>query len=164
MGVLFGYDMVYDMMKSRQKDLHKGAHARAYKEVVAMTNCVALLGRYEDRSKSALEMLRLVTASMPDDEGMTFESFGFKRGDYVRVSGKASERESRRRLEEALAGARVPRLDNGEEEVVEDDSAPPLFAEVQSSDKGQKREGFPFDVEAKFVVEEDDKSGKGKSK
>ena len=164
MGVLFGYDTVYDMMKGRQKDLHKGAHARAYKEVVAMTNCVALLGRYEDRSKSALEMLRLVTASMPDDEGMTFESFGFKRGDYVRVSGKASERESRRRLEEALAGARVPRLDNGEEEVVEDDSAPPLFAEVQSSDKGQKREGFPFDVEAKFVVEEDDKSGKGKSK
>ena len=165
MGVLFGYDMVYDMMKGRQKDLHKGAHARAYKEVVAMTNCVALLGRYEDRSKSALEMLRLVTASMPDDEGMTFESFRFKRGDNVRVSGKASERESRRRLEEALASARVPRLDSGEEEVVEDDSAPPLFAEVKSSDKGQKREGsFPFDVEAKFVVEEDEKSGKGKAK
>lgn len=166
MGVLFGYDMVYDMMKNRQRDLHKGAHARAYKEVVAMTNCVALLGRYEDRSKSALEMLRLVTASMPDDEGMTFESFRFKRGDTVRVSGKASERESRRRLEEALASARVPRLDADEKEDVDDDEdSPPLFAEVKSSDKGQKREGsFPFDVEAKFVVEEGEKSGKGKAK
>ena len=164
MGVLFGYDTVYDMMKNRQRDLHKGAHARAYKEVVAMTNCVALLGRYEDRSKSALEMLRLVTASMPDDEEMTFESFRFKRGDSVRVSGKASERESRRKLEEALASARVPRLVDGEEEVVDDETAPLLFEEVKSSDKGQREGYFPFDVEAKFVVEEVEKPGKGKSK
>ena len=165
MGVLFGYDMVYDMMKTRQRGLRKGAHERAYNEVVVMTNRVALLGRYEDRSKSALEMLRLVTASMPDDEEMTFESFRFKRGDSVRVSGKASERESRRKLEEALAAARVPRLVDGEEEVVDDETAPPLFEEVKSSDKGQKREGsFPFDVEAKFVVEKIEKPRKGKAK
>ena len=166
MGVLFGYDMVYDMMKDRQKDLHKGAHARAYKEVVAMTNCVALLGRYEDRSKSALEMLRLVTASMPDDEGMTFESFRFRRGESVKVSGKASDRENRRKLEEALVEARVPHFGEDGVDIEDDGEAPRLFeGGVKSSDKGQKREGsFPFDFEAKFLDSESEKSGKGKTK
>jgi len=165
MGVLFGYDMVYDMKRDSQKSLRKGKHAKAYKEVVAMTNCVALLGRYEDRSKCALEMLRLVTASMPDDEGMTFESFRFKRGDSVKVSGKASDRESRRKLEESLATAKVPRLVDEEDENADGAGRPLLFAEVKSSDKGQKREGsFPFDIEAKFPVEEVAKPEKEKGR
>ena len=161
MGVLFGYEIVYNMMRDHQKDLRKGAHARAYKEVLDMTNRVALIDRYEDRSTCALEMLKLVSDSLPDDEGMTFDFFRFRRGDGVYVRGKASERESWRQLEQALRAAQVPRP--GDDEPAED--APPLFAEVKPSDSSQNRDGlFPFTLEAKFPVAEEEGSEKGRSK
>ena len=76
-----------------------------------------------------------------------------------------SKRENRRKLEEALVAARLPRPDGeeGSDEVVVDEDAPQLFMEVKSSDRGQKREGsfFPFDIEAKFKTEEADKQEKG---
>ena len=165
MGVLFGYEIVYNKMRDHQKDLRKGAHARAYKEVLDMTNRVALIDRYEDRSTCALEMLKLVSDSLPDDEGMVFDSFRFRRGESVFVRGKASQRESWRQLVQALQTARVPRP--GAEEGEEDDSAPLLFDEngVKPSDSSQNRDGmFPFTIEAKFPVDENDDTGGRKSK
>ena len=164
MGVLFGYEIVFNMMRDHQKDLRKGAHARAYKEVLDMTNRVALIDRYEDRSTCALEMLKLVSDSLPDDDGMTFEFFRFRRGDSVFVRGKASQRESWRQLEQALRAAQVPRSGADGDEESEDD-APPLFAEVKPSDSSQNRDGmFPFTIEAKFPVAEEPGSNGGKSK
>ena len=169
MGVLFGYEIVYNMMKDHQKGLGKGAHAKAYKEVLAMTNRVALIDRYEDRSTCSLEMLKLVSDSLPaNDDGMVFESFRFRRGESVFVRGKASQRESWRQLEQALRAAQVPRP--GTEEDEEDVDAPPLFAEVKPSDSSQNRDGmFPFSIEAKFPVPEKEEpdgkeAGGGKSK
>ena len=164
MGVLFGYEIVFNMMRDHQKDLRKGAHARAYKEVLDMTNRVALIDRYEDRSTCALEMLKLVSDSLPDDDGMTFEFFRFRRGDSVFVRGKSSQRESWRQLEQALRAAQVPRSGADGDEESEDD-APPLFAEVKPSDSSQNRDGmFPFTIEAKFPVAEEPGSNGGKSK
>ena len=172
MGVLFGYEIVYKMMRDHQRDLGKGAHAKAYKEVVAMTNCVALLERYEDRSKCALEVLRVVTECMPpDDEGMVLESFQFKRDDGVTVSGKASINDSRRQLaEDNLSTATVPRLPRRDDEHdVEEESADEgggerLFAEVKRKDLRQNQGMFPFNIVAKFPVQEETKPEKGKSK
>ena len=162
MGVLFGYEIVFDQMRDHQKDLRKGAHAKAYKEVLDMTNRVALIDRYEDRSTCALEMLKLVSDSLPDDDGMTFDFFRFRRGDSVFVRGKASQRESWRQLEQALRAAQAPRP--GKEDEADDD-APPLFAEVKPSDSSQNRDGmFPFTVEAKFPVSKDEDSSGRKSK
>ena len=164
MGVLFGYEIVYNKMRDHQKDLRKGAHARAYKEVLDMTNRVALIDRYEDRSTCALEMLKLVSDSLPDDEGMTFDFFRFRRGDGVFVRGKASERESWRKLEQALRATQVAKVSE-DGEVETDEDAPALFSEVKPSDSSQNRDGlFPFTIEAKFPVVEEDKAEKGRSK
>ena len=127
-----------------------------------MTNRVALIDRYEDRSTCALEMLKLVSDSLPDDDGMTFDFFRFRRGDSVFVRGKASQRESWRQLEQALRAAQAPRP--GKEDEADDD-APPLFAEVKPSDSSQNRDGmFPFTVEAKFPVSKDEDSSGRKAK
>ena len=164
MGVLFGYEIVYNKMRDHQKDLRKGAHQRAYREVLEMTNRVALIDRYEDRSTCALEILRIVTECMPDDEGMTFESFKFKRGDGVTLRGKASTLESRRQLaEDSLSAVTAPRF-NEDGELVHDEDAPPLFAEVKTTSAPQSHGVFPFTIEAKFTVAEEDKPGKGKAK
>ena len=164
MGVLFGYEIVYNMMRDHQRKLRKGAHERAYKEVVAMTNRVALIERYEDRSTCALEMLKLVTDSLPEDEGMTLEFFRFRRGDGVFVRGKASERESWRNLEQALRAAKTPRL-REDGEIAPGEGSPPLFADVKPSDSSVNRDGFfPCNVEAKFHVPEEEKPEKGKAK
>ena len=163
MGVLFGYEIVYNMMRDHQRGLRKGEHERAYKEVQDMMNRVALIDRYEDRSLCALEMLKLVSDSLPDDEGMTFDSFRFRRNEGVFVRGKASQRESWRQLEQTLSAARAPRPDTEEEE--EDDDAPPLFSEVKPSDSSQNRDGmFPFTIEAKYPVPEKEETNGRKSK
>ena len=157
MGVLFGYEVVYNMMRDHQKGLRRGEHAKAYKEVLDMTNRVALIDRYEDRSTCALEMLKLVSDSLPDDEGMVFDSFRFRRGESVFVRGKASQRESWRQLEQALRAAPVPRPGKTEDD--EGYEAPLLFADVKPSDSSQNRDGlFPFTIEAKFPVPEKEES------
>ena len=157
MGVLFGYEVVYNMMRDHQKGLRRGEHAKAYKEVLDMTNRVALIDRYEDRSTCALEMLKLVSDSLPDDEGMVFDSFRFRRGESVFVRGKASQRESWRQLEQALRAAPVPRPGKTEDD--EGYEAPLLFTEVKPSDSSQNRDGlFPFTIEAKFPVPEKEES------
>ena len=157
MGVLFGYEVVYNMMRDHQKGLRRGEHAKAYKEVLDMTNRVALIDRYEDRSTCALEMLKLVSDSLPDDEGMVFDSFRFRRGEGVFVRGKASQRESWRQLEQALRAAPVPRPGKTEDD--EGYEAPLLFADVKPSDSSQNRDGlFPFTIEAKFPVPEKEES------
>ena len=161
MGVFFGYEAVYNHMRDSQKSLCKEKqHAREYKEVLDMTNRVALIDRYEDRSKCALEMLKLVSDSLSDDETMVIEYFKFRRGEDVSVRGKAPDRESWRQLDEALRAAPVPSPNGGDED---DEDRPLLFAEVKPTEGSQNRDGlFPFTVTAKFPVVEDDSAGGGK--
>ena len=125
-----------------------------------MTNRVALIDRYEDRSKCALEMLKLVSDSMADDDSMTIDQFRFRRGEDVFVRGKAPNRDSWRQLDEDLRAARVP-SPSGEAE--DDEERPQLFAEVKPTDGSQNRDGlFPFTIEAKFPASEEDGAGGGK--
>ena len=153
-GTGIGIEAFYKMKREHLRELRRGVHARAYREVVSMTNRVALIDRYEDRSTCSLEMLKLVSDSLPaDDDGMVFESFRFRRGESVFVRGKASQRESWRQLEQALRAAQVPR--SGAEDA--DVAAQPLFADVNPSDSPKNREGmFPFSIEAKFLDSEKD--------
>lgn len=161
MGVLFGYEAVYNHMRDSQKNLCKGKqHAREYREVLDMTNRVALIDRYEDRSKCALEMLKLVSDSLPQSETMVIEYFKFRRGEDLSVRGKAPDRESWRQLDEALRAAPVPSPNGGDEA---GDDSPKLFAEVKPTEGSQNRDGlFPFTVTAKFPASEDDGAGGGK--
>lgn len=157
MGVLFGYEVVYDQLRDRQKDLCK-KHARAFKEVEALTNRVALLDRYQDRSKCALEMLKLVSDHMPDGEDMKLEEFIFKRGEGVEVRGKAPDRDSEWKYEDALRNIQDPAWD-------EDNSGepPPLFPSVEAKGRSvQNKEGlFPFRLEAKFQAPNNDNGSTG---
>ena len=165
MGVLFGYEIVYNKMRDHLEQRRKGAHKIAYDEVAAMTNRVAIIDRYEDRSMCALEMFRIVTESMPDDEDMTFDSFRFIRGDSVTVRGKASSLESSRQLaEDNLSAMTVPRR-NEDGEIVFDEDGPPLFAEVKRTPSAVNSRGlFPFVIDAKFPVKKDEESPRGRSK
>ncbi len=61
------------------------AHQAAYKEVLNLQERVNLIGRYQDRSQSALEMLRLICTQM--NEGMTFQSLTYAQGDIIKLSG-----------------------------------------------------------------------------
>ncbi|MBQ4198582.1 MAG: hypothetical protein II649_01750 [Kiritimatiellae bacterium] len=160
-GVLFGYELAFNYMRDGQKALRKERrHAKAYKEVLDMTNRVALIDRYEDRSKCALEMLKLVSDSMADDDSMTIDQFRFRRGEDVFVRGKAPNRDSWRQLDEDLRAARVP-SPSGEAE--DDEERPQLFAEVKPTDGSQNRDGlFPFTIEAKFPASEEEGAGGGK--
>ena len=113
----------------------------------------------------ALEMFRIVTENMPDDDGMVFKYFRFTRGDGVTVRGEASSLESSRQLaEDNLSAMTVPRR-NEDGEIVFDEDGPPLFATVKRSPSPVNSRGlFPFVIDAKFPVAEEEEPTKGRSK
>ncbi len=92
---------VKPQMVKRQLDTLKvqlKAQQAAYQEVLALQSRVQLIERYQDRSYSALEILRLICLAKPD--AMTFKSFtyrqaetrqdleeGQKRSETLRVTG-----------------------------------------------------------------------------
>ncbi len=61
------------------------AHQAAYAEVLNLQERVQLIGRYQDRSLSALEMLRAICTKM--SPGMTFQSLTYLQGEIIKVSG-----------------------------------------------------------------------------
>lgn len=146
MGVLFGVEIVYDLMKDRQVELKKQPkHVRAFKEVAAMTNRVALIERYSDRAHCALESLKLVTDCLPDSEDMTFKSFRYVRGENVRVQGGARQREDLRVFIENL------------ERAVGEDEETRIFESVkQTGGETETRNGLRFAVDAFFPTVEDE--------
>lgn len=152
MGVLFGVDAVYDAMADRQKAMRQDpAHRRAFNEVSAMTNRVALIERYSDRAHSALEILKAVSDNLPDSESMTFRTFRYTRGDGVRVQGSAGEREELRTFTENLDGLTL----DGEDER--------LFAKVQQmGGENQTKKGIRYSIEALFHSDEQDANGGGR--
>ncbi len=145
MGVLFGYDAVYDFMTEHQKDLRKDRrHAQAFREVSDMKDRVALIERYSDRAHSALEILKAVSDSLPESEDMTFRSFRYARGESVRVQGNAGAREDVRTFTENLEGLAL------------DDEEENLFAKVQQTGgETQTKKGIRYAIEAFFPSEED---------
>lgn len=152
MGVLFGVDAVYDAMADRQKSMRQApAHRRAFNEVSAMTNRVALIERYSDRAHCALEILKAVSDNLPVSEAMAFRTFRYTRGDGVRMQGSAGEREELRTFTENLENLTL----EGEEEK--------LFAKVQQmGGENQTKKGIRYSIEALFHSDDQDANGGGR--
>ena len=77
---------IYDHL-GKVTALKLSAHRRVYENVLDLRDRVSLIQRYQDRSFSVLEMLRLVTLSK--SETMTFLSFTFRQKQSIRLTGLA---------------------------------------------------------------------------
>ncbi len=84
--VLFGVPAGYDFMTSRQKSMSK-QHSRQYRAVKEMQDKVKVVQKYSDHSRGALEIMRAVSESLPED--ITLNNWNFKREEGVRISGEA---------------------------------------------------------------------------
>ena len=154
MGVLFGYDVVYGFCTSRQKALQQEkGHRAALKNVTAMKDRVTLIERYADHAHGALEVLKIVSDTLPVAEDMTFRQFQYRRGESVRVNGTSGTREDIRSFTENLEAAAF------------EDSEAALFSKVQQSGgESQTKRGIRFSIECFFQQEEEDSAQKGRSK
>ncbi len=82
------------------------AQQAAYEEVLALRDRVDLIRRYEDHSRSALEMLRLLCQEKA--ENVIFLSFTYNRDTSVRVTGLADDTSDVYGLKDALQKDRGP--------------------------------------------------------
>lgn len=145
MAVLFGVDAVYAFRTKRVNGARtEKVHQKAVKEVVAMTNSVALIERYRDHAHGALEILKTVSDLLPDDDGMTWTKFAYTRGASVRVTGFAQERDHNRDYLDVLKNAAF-------------DDEERLFDSVKSASSDKKtKKGYPLDIECFFPTGDDD--------
>ena len=151
MGVLYGVDATYDFLADHQKSKQtEKAHAKAFKEVAAMTNRVALIERYADHAHGALEVLKTVSDCLPDSQEMAFRTFQYRRDESVKLSGSAGVREELRTFTESLEAA-----------TFEDNEDEPIFAKVQQSGgETQTKKGVRFAIECFFHAEDEEPGGK----
>ena len=149
MAALFGVPFGFNWLTDRQKAASKRHHA-VYQKVKDTRDRVRLVQRYSDHARGALETMKVVSDRMP--EGVTLSQLQYKRGEYVRVGGVAQQPNDAYDFKKALDKASL-----------DDDT--PLFGEVTLSEvKQQRGGGHRFDIEAKFVPEDDDAAGgSGKS-
>ena len=147
--VLFGVPLGFGWLTDRQKAASKRHHA-IYQKVKDTRDRVRLVQRYSDHARGALEMLKVIADRMP--EGVTLSQLQYKRGESVRVGGVAQQPTDAYDFKNAL-----------DKTSLDDDS--PLFGEVTLSEvKQQRGGGHRFDIEAKFVSEDDDAPTSGTSK
>ena len=144
--VLFGVPLGFGWLTDRQKAASKRHHA-TYQKVKDTRDRVRLVQRYSDHARGALETLKVVSDRMP--EGITLSQLQYRRGESVRVGGVAQQPTDAYNFKKALDKASL-----------DDDT--PLFSEVTLSEvKQQRGGGHRFDIEAKFVPEDDESiSGK----
>ncbi|MGN0854639.1 MAG: hypothetical protein ACI4R9_03855 [Kiritimatiellia bacterium] len=86
--VVFGGPVVFGFMARHQTALCK-EHGRKYREVKDMQARVALVRRYSDHARGALEIMKAVSDRLP--EGVELNSWNYKRGEGVRFSGEAPD-------------------------------------------------------------------------
>ena len=142
--LLFGVPMGYGWLANRQKEASK-RHQSVYKKVKDTRDRVRLVQRYSDHARGALETLKVVSDRMPS--GVTLSQLQYRRGEYVRVWAEASQPTDAYKFKKSLDKA-----------VLDDDT--PLFGEVTLSEVRQTRGGaHRFDIEARFVSEDEDSAG-----
>lgn len=88
MAVMFTGPLVYRQLTSRARGVSR-VHARDYKRVADTRERVKLIEAYTDRTCSALEMLRMASACLP--QGITLVGFNYRREDGVKISGEADQ-------------------------------------------------------------------------
>ena len=151
MGVLYGVDTTFDFLAGLQKSKQtEKVHAKAFKEVSAMTNRVALIERYADHAHGALEVLKTVSDCLPDSPEMAFRTFQYRRDESVKLSGNAGVREDLRSFTESLEAA-----------AFEDKEDEAIFAKVQQSGgETQTKKGVRFAIKCFFHADDEASVGK----
>lgn len=135
MGGLFGAPRYYKFRTDRCKAFEK-AHARAYKQVADTRDRVQLIESYMDRTRSSLEMLRIVSEAKP--EGITLVGFTYKKDEGIKLNGDAEE----------------PSLVYAFKDAITEN---PLFETVTLLGPSASRGKHKFDIDAKFKGAQQDK-------
>jgi len=123
-GVPFAASLLADSAQSRIK-----AHHRDYMSVKETRDKVTLIEKYSDHSKGALEILREVSACMPDEgDGFVLTGFDFRQGEELRLSGESDENSFIFNFKDSLSRNQ------------------PLFPDVQSPSIKKSKERFAFTI------------------
>ncbi|HOM59382.1 MAG TPA: hypothetical protein P5026_14480 [Kiritimatiellia bacterium] len=88
MGTLFAGPAVYKQLTAQVRKQSR-AHAKAYRQVADTRERVNLIESYTDRTRSSLEMLRMVSSVLP--QGITLVGFTYRRDEGVKISGEADQ-------------------------------------------------------------------------
>ncbi len=137
--VLFGVPVVYGFLADHQKALSK-AHARPYRAVLATKEKVDLVRKYSDHARGALEVMKLVSDSLPLPERaattcIELSSWSFKREDGVQLSGSADSAQLVYQFKDALIASGV-------------------FATVDLRGLSASKDRQTFEIECRFQAEE----------
>lgn len=100
------YFILAPMQKEQELETIRAEYkalAPKYNEYLAMRNRLDLISRYQDRSNSALEILRLVCAAKP--KGVTFLSLNFQQKNLIKISANAETTADVYAFKEALEKA-----------------------------------------------------------
>ena len=139
--VLFGVPVVYGYMADHQKALCK-EHSRQYRAVAEMRDKVRLVQKYSDHARGALEIMKAVSDRLP--QGITLNSWSFRREEGVKVSGEADEAEFVYKFKDNMAEAGSV------------DGTESVFAQVllngPSAGRGGKQK---FDLDCRYETEEE---------
>lgn len=139
--VLFGVPVVYGYMTDHQKALCK-EHSRQYRAVAEMRDKVKLVQKYSDHARGALEIMKAVSDRLP--QGITLNSWNFRRDEGVKVSGEADLAED------------VYEFKDNMSETGSEDGGEKVFAEVNLSGPSASRGGKQkFDLECNYETEEE---------
>lgn len=134
-GCLVGSPRYYKFRADRCKAYAK-AHEKAYKQVADTRARVQLIESYMDRTRSSLEMLRIVSEALP--QGVTLAGFTYKKETGIKINGDAD----------------VPSLVYTYKDAI---TANPLFETVTLTGPAASRGKHKFDIDAKFKGSKQDK-------
>lgn len=142
MAVLFGVPVVFGFLTDHQKNLCK-EHAGQYQEVRKIKEKVELVQKYSDHSRGALEIMKAVSDRMP--QGIDLDSWSFRRGDVLKITGLADEDTQVYKFKDQLVAA-----------AASDDNTDRVFKTVKLGSLSSKggRQRFPIDLG--FVEEEEE--------
>lgn len=134
MAVLFGVPVVFGLLTDRQKSLCK-EHSRQYQEVRSIKEKVELVQKYSDHSRGALEIMKAVSDRLP--QGIDLDSWSFRRGDGLKISGLADEDTQVYKFKDQLVAAAAV-----------DDDSDRVFKTVELGSLSSKggRQRFPIDL------------------
>ena len=149
--VLIAVPLAYGVLSDRQKDLCR-KHSRQYREVKSTKEKCLLVRKYRDHSLGALEIMKAVSDGLPP-EGIELNSWNFKRGEGVRLSGEAESAELVFDFKDSMADIMLET--DGETQDDEND-AKALFKTVNLTGPVARGAKQRFDLECVYGGEEDE--------
>lgn len=143
MVVLFGVPLVFGFMTDRQKALCK-EHSRKFQEVSRIKEKVELVQKYSDHDRGALEIMKAVSDRLP--AGIDLDSWNFRRGEGLKISGLADENNSVYDFKDAIDAI----------ECGEGDGAEKLFKVVQLGNISNSRGKYKFPLDLAYEKEDEE--------